>query len=144
MVENKMTDTFTPEMRSRIMSRIRSGNTKPEKIVRSLLHRMGYRFRLHRKSLPGCPDIVFPKRKKAIFVHGCFWHGHKSCKRSAIPRTRTEYWFNKISKNVERDTKNFKLLVDLGWQVLVIWQCEIKNLDTLEERLKWFLNCMSG
>lgn len=139
-----MADIFTPEMRSKIMSHIRSRDTEPEKIVRSLLHRMGYRFRLHRKSLPGCPDVVFPKSKKAIFVHGCFWHGHTSCKRAGIPKTRTEYWFNKISANIERDDKNCKAIIDLGWQVLVIWQCEVKKLDQLEERLKVFLPSASG
>ena len=139
-----MTDIFTPEMRSRIMSRIGSKDTKPEKNVRSLLHRMGYRFRLHRKSLPGCPDVVFPKSKKAIFIHGCFWHGHMSCKRAGIPKTRTAYWFNKISANVERDDRNRKAITDLGWQVLVIWQCEVKKLDRLEERLKVFLSGASG
>lgn len=101
---------------------------------------MGYRFRLHRKSLPGCPDIVFPKCKKAIFVHGCFWHGHKSCKRATIPKTRTEYWLNKISKTIDRDAKNLEAITDLGWQALVVWQCEVKKFDELEKHLKYFLD----
>lgn len=139
-----MTDIFTPEKRSSIMSRIRSKDTRPEKIVRSVLHRMGYRFRLHRKTLPGCPDIVFPRSKKAIFVHGCFWHGHTSCKRAAIPKTRSDYWFKKISANIKRDAGNCQAIIDLGWQVLIVWQCEVKKLDQLEARLKAFLPDASG
>jgi len=138
--KDKMTDIFTSEKRSEIMSNIRSGDTKPEKIVRSLLHRMGYRFRLHRNKLPGCPDIVFPKRKKVIFVHGCFWHGHANCSRSTLPKTRIDYWRNKISKTMSRDIQNNRALIYLGWQVLIIWQCETKDLSNLEERLNSFLD----
>lgn len=134
-----MVDIFTPEIRSKIMSRIRSKDTKPEKTVRSLLHRMGYRFRLHRKSLPGCPDIVFPKRKKAIYVHGCFWHGHVGCKHATIPKTRPDYWSSKISTNALRDAKNQKALCEIGWDVLVVWECETNKLDELKMRLTNFL-----
>ena len=134
-----MVDIFSPEMRSEIMSRIRSKDTKPEKSVRSLLHRMGYRFRIHWKALPGCPDIVFTKRKKVVFVHGCLWHGHSGCKRYTIPKTRPDYWKEKIVKNALRDVENQKKLRAMGWDVLVIWECEINRLGILTSRLNDFL-----
>lgn len=110
-----MADHLTKEKRSWNMSRIRSKNTKPEIIVRSLLHRAGYRFRLHRKDLPGKPDIVLPKYKTVIFVHGCFWHRHKGCKRSNIPKSNKEYWIPKIQKNTKRDKIHYKSLIKDGW-----------------------------
>ena len=118
------------------MSRIKSGNTKPEMIVRSLLHRMGYRFRLHRKDLPGKPDIVLPKYKTLIFVHGCFWHMHKGCKRSNIPKTNKEYWGPKLKRNKENDEKNKKKLLKCGWKVITVWECKVKDLDKLVKFLK--------
>ena len=128
-------DRLTPEERSLNMSRIRNKNTRPEKIVRSLLHRLGFRFRLHRRDLPGTPDIVLPGRKAVIFVHGCFWHQHKGCKDSGIPKTNTEFWETKLNKNVERDKKNTAALKQLGWKVLEIWECETENLLHLTNRL---------
>lgn len=121
------------------MSRISGKNTKPEILVRSLLHRMGYRFRIHRKDLPGKPDITLPKHKKVIFVHGCFWHGHLGCHRAKRPSTNTEFWNKKIDRNIERDQENIRLLRKSGWKVLIIWTCEIKKLDVLERTLTDFL-----
>ena len=119
-----MTDRLTPEHRSWNMSRIRNRDTAPEKIVRSLLHRMGYRFRLHRRDLPGSPDIVLPKYRTVIFVHGCFWHRHKGCKFAYMPKSRPEFWQNKFDTNVERDRRVKRELKKLGWRVIVIWECE--------------------
>ena len=107
------------------MSRIRAKNTKPEVFVRSMLHRMGYRFRIHLKELPGKPDIVLPKYHTAIFVHGCFWHGHEGCKDFAPPKTRTEWWLNKINGNKQKDTENIARLERQNWQIAVIWECEL-------------------
>ena len=128
-------DRLTPEERSQNMSRIRNKNTRPEKIVRSLLHRSGFRFRLHRRDLPGTPDIVLPGRKAVIFVHGCFWHQHKGCKDSGIPKTNTEFWETKLNKNVEMDKKNAAAIKQLGWKVIEIWECETENLLPLTKRL---------
>ena len=128
-------DRLTPEERSQNMSRIRNKNTRPEKIVRSLLHRSDFRFRLHRRDLPGTPDIVLPGRKAVIFVHGCFWHQHKGCKDSGIPKTNTEFWETKLKKNVEMDKKNAAALKQLGWKVIEIWECETENLLPLTKRL---------
>ena len=128
-------DRLTPEERSQNMSRIRNKNTRPEKIVRSVLHLLGFRFRLHRRDLPGTPDIVLPGRKVVIFVHGCFWHQHKGCKDSGIPKTNAELWETKLNKNVARDKKNTAALKQLGWKVLEIWECETENLLPLTNRL---------
>ena len=110
------------------MAAIKSKNTKPEIAVRRLLHSLGYRFRLHRKDLPGSPDIVLPKYKTVIFVHGCFWHRHENCKFATTPKTREEFWENKFKQNEERDKNNFKELKNLNWKVLVLWECEINEL----------------
>ncbi len=136
-----MADIFSKSRRSRIMSRIGSKDTGPELIVRRLIHALGFRFRLHRKDLPGTPDIVFPKYKKVIFVHGCFWHGHPGCKRATIPATRTEFWRNKIGKTMAGDKRNAEKLRELGWAVLTIWQCEIKksNKEALSKKIRAFL-----
>ena len=122
-----MTDTISKERRSWNMSRIRGKNTKPELIVRSMLHRMGYRFRLHRKNLPGCPDIVLPKHRTVIFVHGCYWHRHPRCRYAYEPKSRTEFWNRKFQENVKRDKKNQAQLEELGWRVRVVWECEVKD-----------------
>ena len=119
------------EQRSKNMSAIKSKNTKPEIAVRKILHSMGYRFRLHRKDLPGSPDIVLPKYKIVIFVHGCFWHRHENCKYASTPKTRKEFWENKFNKNIKRDKKNFKELKKLNWKVLVIWECELNSLQEI-------------
>ena len=121
------------------MRRVGARNTAPEKAVRSLLHRMGYRFRLHRADLPGKPDIVMPSRRKVIFVHGCFWHGHPGCSRSARPATNTAFGDNKIGSTIERDRRNIRALREAGWDVLVIWQCEMRARDALHEKLTLFL-----
>jgi DNA mismatch endonuclease (patch repair protein) len=132
-------DKLSPEERSRNMARIKGQNTKPEKLVRCILHQLKFRFRLHRKDLPGTPDIVLPKHNKVIFVHGCFWHGHEGCSRSKRPTSNTEFWNNKINGNIERDKRNLENLISLGWKVLVIWQCETRNLPELVKRLEKFL-----
>ena len=117
------------EQRSRNMSAIKSKNTKPEIAVRKLLHSMGYRFRLHRKDLPGSPDIVLPKYKTAIFVHGCFWHRHENCKYATTPKTRSAFWESKFNENIRRDRTNQNNLIKLGWKVLVIWECDLKSTN---------------
>ena len=127
------------EQRSRNMSAIKSKNTKPEIAVRKLLHSMGYRFRLHRKDLPGSPDIVLPKYKTAIFVHGCFWHRHENCKYASNPQTRKEFWENKFKANVKRDKEIQEKIINIGWQYVVIWECETKNIDNLREKLIDFI-----
>jgi DNA mismatch endonuclease (patch repair protein) len=121
------------------MSRVKGKNTKPELIVRSLLHDMGYRFRLHRSDLPGKPDITLPKHKKIIFVHGCFWHGHMDCRRSKRPTTNEKFWHDKLDKNIERDRRNIRALKALGWDVLIVWMCEVNNVSELKGKLLSFL-----
>lgn len=117
------------------MSRIKSRDTKPEKIVRSLLHRKGYRFRLHKKDLPGKPDIVLPRYKKIIFVHGCFWHRHDGCRYAYSPKTRISFWQKKFTQNVKRDMEVRDSLLQLGWQVYIIWECETKKTELMEKIL---------
>ena len=134
-----MTDVFTPEKRSRIMACVKGVDTRPEILVRSILHRLGFRFRLHRRDLPGCPDIILPRYRKIIFVHGCFWHGHEECSRSARPTTNRDFWDNKLSRNVERDKQNLLELTALGWDVLVVWTCETKDVKGLTRILNQFL-----
>ncbi|MES0058808.1 very short patch repair endonuclease [Mesorhizobium sp. M0041] len=121
------------------MARIRRANTRPEKAVRSLLHRIGYRFRIQLKGVPGRPDVAFPGRRKAIFVHGCFWHGHEDCSAWRLPRTRPDFWQNKIDTNRTRDTRLLEAAVARGWDCLVIWECQVKNATDLEQRLIDFL-----
>ena len=121
-----MTDVLSEEQRRRCMSHIKSKNTKPEVLVRRYLFAHGFRFRLHRKDLPGNPDIVLPKYKTAIFINGCFWHGHSECKYATIPETNRDFWYNKIRGNVERDARNYESLKDSGWHVVEIWQCQLK------------------
>lgn len=129
-----MADIVSEEQRSYNMSRIRSKNTKPEIAVRSMLHRLGYRFTVNgpkNQKLPGKPDIVLPKYKTVVFVHGCFWHGHAGCKDFRYPKTRTEWWKVKIDGNVARDKKRINELEAMGWRVIVIWGCELKNLEKI-------------
>lgn len=134
-------DTLTAHQRSERMSRIRSTDTKPELRVRRLVHGLGYRYRLHAKGLPGRPDLVFGARRKVIFVHGCFWHRHKGCPRNRIPKSpeRRAFWRAKLDGNVLRDRKNASALRGMGWRVLVVWECEMKDLDRLADRIKVFL-----
>jgi len=122
-----MTDVFSKEKRSEIMSKVRSWHTKPEIKVRKWLHNQGFRFRLHKKELPGNPDIVMAKHKTVIFVHGCFWHRHQGCKRASMPASNVETWQNKFERNVNRDKKNQEALKKLGWKVIIIWECEVAN-----------------
>lgn len=133
-----MTDTRSPEQRRRIMQSVKTENTGPELKLRKALFAAGYRFRLHRKTLPGSPDIVFPGRKKAIFVHGCFWHGH-DCAKGKGSKSRIDYWGPKLEANKARDARNLRELQALGWQTLVIWQCELGDMDNLLRRLGTFL-----
>ncbi|MDE5657495.1 MAG: very short patch repair endonuclease [Muribaculaceae bacterium] len=121
-----MADVLSKEQRRRCMSHIRSKDTKPEVLVRRFLFASGFRFRLHRKDLPGKPDIVLPKYKTAIFINGCFWHGHQNCKYATIPETNREFWLTKISRNVERDKATYSELRRQGWSIIEIWQCQLK------------------
>lgn len=134
-------DILTAGERSRRMGQIRGKNTGPEKAVRSLLHRLGYRFRLHDKTLPGRPDIVFPGRKKVIFVHGCFWHRHPdpACRLARLPKSRLDFWLPKLEKNQQRDRATIHALSEMQWQSLVIWECELKDPAKTAERLSSFL-----
>jgi DNA mismatch endonuclease (patch repair protein) len=134
-----MVDNRSPESRSALMSRVKGKDTLPELVVRRLLHRLGYRFRLHRKALPGTPDIVFPSRKKVIFVHGCFWHAH-GCPKGRPPKSRSEFWAAKFDRNRKRDQENQAALSNEGWVSETIWQCEIADLPGLERRLVAFLS----
>ncbi len=120
-------DRISKARRSANMSRIRSKNTKPELLVRKALWSLGYRYRIHYKELPGKPDIALTRLKIAIFVHGCFWHRHKNCIEASKPKTNSEFWENKIRMNIERDKRNISLIKDLGWKVIVVWECELKN-----------------
>lgn len=132
-------DIFTPEKRSLVMSRVRDRDTKPERIVRCLVHGMGYRFRLRRRDLPGKPDIVLPRHRKIIFVHGCFWHGHKGCPAASRPKTNVEFWTSKLDQNEERDRENVRRLLKQGWNVLIVWECETADRDKLFDKLTTFL-----
>jgi DNA mismatch endonuclease (patch repair protein) len=121
-----MADVHSKETRSYNMSRIKAKNTKPEMLVRKFLHANGFRYRLHVKDLPGKPDIVLPRYKTVIFVHGCFWHGHEGCKYYVVPKTRTDWWLNKINTNISNDTKAIKSLKDDGWKIITLWECDLK------------------
>lgn len=131
-----MVDTLTPAQRSERMSRIRSRDTKPEVALRRALHRLGFRFRLHGKHLAGKPDIVLTKYRTAIFVHGCFWHRHQGCKVATTPKSRTEFWIDKFARNVARDKKNLELLRNHGWNVIVVWECEINTSAKVVARVR--------
>ncbi len=134
-----MTDVHTPKQRSFNMSRIRNRNTRPEMIVRSLAHRLGYRFRLHRKDLPGKPDLVFPSRRKVVFVHGCFFHMHDCRYGQVTPKQNAEFWLKKRLSNVERDRRNRAELELQGWRVLEVWECQTKTPQLVEDALRHFL-----
>ena len=134
-----MVDSLSPEARSRNMARISGKDTSPEMTIRRLLHAMGYRYRLHLRGLPGRPDIALPGRKKAVLVHGCFWHRHPGCRYAYRPKSRVEFWDRKFAENVERDARNLHALADRGWEALVIWECEIKDPQALRDRLGGFL-----
>lgn len=136
-----MTDTLTVEARSERMALVKYKNTRPELVVRRLIHRLGYRFRLHSKDLPGRPDIVMRTRQKVIFVHGCFWHRHAdpNCRLARLPKSRPEFWIPKLTKNAERDAVHEAALRQLGWEVLVVWECELGHTKQLENKLISFI-----
>jgi len=134
-----MVDQVSKERRSWNMARIHSADTRPEIQVRSILHRMGYRFRLHAQGLPGKPDIVLARHRTVVFVHGCFWHQHKGCTRANMPKSNREYWKRKLGRNLRRDATNLRLLRSLGWRPIVVWECELRNPARLQQRLKRLL-----
>ncbi|WP_449396790.1 very short patch repair endonuclease [Devosia riboflavina] len=129
-----------PDARRRLMANVRSANTKPEMIVRRLTHALGYRYRLHVRSLPGSPDLVFSGKRKLIFVHGCFWHRHEGCNLTTFPKTRADYWNAKFAANVARDAAQEAALWQQGWSVLTIWECETRDLLALQQRISGFLS----
>ena len=131
-----MADRISKAARSRNMAAIRSKDTKPELRVRSFLHKAGFRFRIHRKDLPGTPDIVLPKYRTVIFVHGCFWHCHPGCSLAATPKSNEKFWRNKLEGNVERDKRNIRELEDAGWRVLIVWECETKSEEFLSSLIR--------
>jgi DNA mismatch endonuclease, patch repair protein len=128
-------DSSISAIRSRNMAAIRGRDTSPELKVRSLLHRLGYRFRLHRRDLPGSPDIVLPKYRTLVFVHGCFWHRHPGCSHTTTPKTRADFWARKFEQNEERDHRQQRQLREMGWSVMVVWECELRDLPSLTTRL---------
>lgn len=134
-----MTDVLDPETRHLVMSRIRGKDTKPEMVVRRLVHSLGYRYRLHDADLPGKPDLVFASRRKVIFVHGCFWHQHACPNGARQPKSRIEFWKPKLEGNVERDKRNLAALIEQNWGVLVVWECETRDIDSLGEKIVGFL-----
>lgn len=146
---NKQDDSVTgysqvaPETRRRMLA-VRRYDTEPELRVRRVLHAIGYRFRLHRKDLPGTPDIVLPRHRKIVLVHGCFWHGHEDCKRATRPVNNAGIWAAKIEGNRRRDQRNLGALSELGWDVLVVWECEVRDLPRLEARLRAFIEHRKG
>ncbi len=133
-------DMLKPSERSALMARIGGRNTKPELMVRHLLHGMGYRYRLHRSDLPGRPDIVFSSRRKAIFVHGCFWHRHPGCRYAYTPKTRAAFWKRKFERNVARDSMVLGRLNEMGWEAFVVWECELEDPEAVGNRLVRFLD----
>lgn len=126
----RLVDIVSKEKRASMMASVRQKNTRPEVLLRQALHRLGLRFRIHRRDLPGTPDIVLPSHRTVIFVHGCFWHRHEGCRRTTLPATKTAFWADKFSKNVERDRKVQKALITLNWRVVVIWECQLSTLGS--------------
>lgn len=137
-------DMFSVEERSRVMARIKSKNTTPEISVRRALHAEGFRFRIHRSDLPGNPDIVLPKHRAVMFVNGCFWHRHKGCRRASVPKSNKDYWTKKLRRNVVRFEKNRRLLRKMGWRVLVVWECQTKDIDKLRILVRKKVHARSG
>jgi DNA mismatch endonuclease (patch repair protein) len=132
-------DFLTSEKRGQLMSRVRGRDTKPELAVRKMVRQLGYTFKTHRRSLPATPDIVFPKLRKTILVHGCFWHRHYRCKKASVPKTRALFWANKFRRNKERDRAKLRELRAQGWEALVLWECEIENPGKIRERIRQYL-----
>jgi len=135
-----MTDTLSPEERSKRMSRIRSKDTNPEMKLRRLVHGMGFRYRLHAPNLPGKPDLVFPGRRAVIFMHGCFWHRHEDCALARLPKSRLDFWKQKLETNKQRDQRNREQLVEQGWRVLVVWECQLNDTIKVSKIVREFLN----
>jgi DNA mismatch endonuclease (patch repair protein) len=133
-------DNIPPSERSEIMSRVRAKNSRPEMLVRRLVFSAGYRYRLHDRKLPGCPDLVFRGRRKVIFVHGCFWHRHESCALARMPKSRLDFWEPKLTANKERDARHRKQLATEGWHVLTVWECELKDTERLKRNIRRFLD----
>jgi len=132
-----MSDILTPSQRHTVMSHNKGKDTNPEISVRRLIHSLGLRYRLHRRDLPGCPDMVFPGKKKVIFINGCYWHRHNCKKGRSMPETRKKFWQAKFERTVERDKKNYKALKKLGWQVLVLWECQLRDLKKLKKKVSF-------
>ena len=135
-----MSDVLTREQRRRNMQAIKGTDTQPEMIVRSIVHRLGYRFRLHHRDLPGKPDIVLPRLRRIILVHGCFWHQHAKCRYATRPATRPEFWAAKLDGNRDRDRRVHRLLRSLGWEVLIVWECQTRESEVLKKRIEAFLS----
>lgn len=135
-------DSLTPLQRSERMSRVRAKNSGAEIVVRRLVHAMGYRFRLHRRDLPGTPDLVFPRRRKIVFVHGCFWHRHPDpgCRLARMPKSRQDYWRPKLEGNRARDVLKEAALVETGWDVMTVWECELRDVTSLQNKIRTFLD----
>ncbi len=139
-----MADTLTPAQRSERMSRVRGKNTAPEMKLRRLIHGMGYRYRLHVGGLPGKPDLVFPSRHAVIFMHGCFWHRHANCKLARLPKSKLDFWETKLEENRQRDLRYRERLMAMGWRVLIVWECELQNLDHVSRVVREFLGERGG
>ncbi len=139
-----MTDTLSPNERSKRMSLIRGKDSSPELKLRRLVHGMGFRYRLHVKDLPGKPDLVFPSRRAVIFMHGCFWHRHPGCKLARMPKSKLDFWRPKLEGNRERDLRNQEMLKKLGWHVLIIWECEMENIEKVYNKVREFLQGREG
>ena len=135
-----MVDSLSPEERSEIMARVRSKNSRPEMLVRKIVYAMGHRYRLHARTLPGCPDLVFRPKRKVIFVHGCFWHRHANCALARMPKSRLPFWTAKLEGNRKRDQRNKRALSREGWKVLTIWECQLRDVVRLESRIRRFLD----
>lgn len=135
-----MVDSIDQAMRSLVMSRVKGKDTRPEMVVRKLVFAAGYRYRLHVKSLPGSPDLVFSARNKVIFVHGCFWHRHEHCSLARLPKSRVEFWTEKLNGNKARDERVYDALTEAGWEVLLVWECELKHREQLDKRIRSFLD----
>lgn len=137
-------DTLSRQRRSEVMARVRAKDTRPEMTVRRLVYGMGYRYRLHRRNLPGVPDLVFGPRRKVVFVHGCFWHRHPGCPNTRTPKSRVDFWRHKLTGNRRRDLANLRCLALSGWSALVIWECELRDLEAVGKRLRVFLDWERG
>jgi DNA mismatch endonuclease (patch repair protein) len=137
-----MTDRLDSERRSALMKSVPTRNTSVELMVRVILSKAGYRYRLHRKDLPGTPDVVFPGRRKVLFINGCFWHSHQNCPKGRPPKSRRDFWNAKLSRNKDRDAENLRALAEMGWSALTVWQCELKDIPTLEAALFRFLGAV--